>query len=123
MPKLTSKTTDKKGQDLITKYPKDISKDSQHRFRNQVTSQFIGALSRDFNRNGVQAIEQVRKKNPQAYCHMVMHLIPKETKISGNINITNIIQDINDRVIKDIATDSIEHDTIALDSDSQDNSE
>jgi len=108
MPKLTSKQTDQSG---LQANKAEIA----HRSRARVTRAFIGCLDRDFQRHGARVIEIVRETRPVAYLNMITSLIPRETKISGNINITGIIQDIEARNINTLDNDQSSDSTIDAD--------
>jgi hypothetical protein len=46
--------------------------------RNRLTTAFLNALARDFDRHGVGAIEAAREKDPVRYVQIVASLMPKQ---------------------------------------------
>ena len=55
------------------------------RHRQQLTSEFIAALLRDFRQGGPKAIERVRRMQPASYLKILALLVPREHKIEqGN---------------------------------------
>ena len=52
--------------------------------REQLTRDFVIALSNDFAKFGVQAIEVVRENRPDAYLKLIASLVPREVDINGN---------------------------------------
>ncbi len=57
------------------------------RHRQQLTSEFIAALLRDFRHGGPAAIARVRKNQPAAYCKLLTLLCPRDVKVehSGGV--------------------------------------
>jgi hypothetical protein len=50
--------------------------------RNRLGTAFLEALEADFNKHGVDAVEQVRQKKPEVYIKVVADLLPKEANIN-----------------------------------------
>ena len=50
------------------------------RHRQQLTSEFIAALLRDFRQGGAKAIERVRRTQPAVYTKIRALLVPREMK-------------------------------------------
>ena len=57
------------------------------RHRQQLNSEFIAALLRDFRHGGPAAIAKVRKNQPAAYCKLLTLLCPRDVKVehSGGV--------------------------------------
>ena len=57
------------------------------RHRQQLNSEFIAALLRDFRHGGPAAIAKVRKSQPAAYCKLLTLLCPRDVKVehSGGV--------------------------------------
>jgi len=57
------------------------------RHRQQLNSEFIAALLRDFRHGGPAAIAKVRKNQPAAYCKLLTWLCPRDVKVehSGGV--------------------------------------
>ena len=57
------------------------------RHRQQLNSEFIAALLRDFRHGGPAAIARVRKNQPAAYCKLLTLLCPRDVKVehSGGV--------------------------------------
>jgi len=57
------------------------------RHRQQLTSEFIAALLRNFRHGGPAAIARVRKNQPAAYCKLLTLLCPRDVKVehSGGV--------------------------------------
>ena len=51
------------------------------RHRQQLNSEFIAALLRDFRHGGPAAIAKVRKNQPAAYCKLLTLLCPRDVKV------------------------------------------
>jgi hypothetical protein len=51
------------------------------RHRQQLNSEFIAALLRDFRHGGPKAIERVRRAQPAAYLKVLALLVPREHKV------------------------------------------
>ncbi len=58
--------------------------------RNKLTKAYLDALAADFKDNGVQVIEKVRDKRPDAYLKAVGLLVPKDLDInhSGSLSVS-----------------------------------
>jgi Family of unknown function (DUF5681) len=54
--------------------------------RNRLSEEFIEALADDFEANGIQVIETVRREKPSDYLKIVSSLIPKEMKFMRDDN-------------------------------------
>ena len=57
------------------------------RHRQQLNSEFVAALLRDFRQGGPAAIAKVRKNQPAAYCKLLTLLCPRDVKVehSGGV--------------------------------------
>src|SRR6516165_3553270 len=57
------------------------------RHRQQLNSEFVAALLRDFRQGGPAAIAKVRKNQPAAYCKLLTLLCPRDFRVehSGGI--------------------------------------
>src|SRR6476660_10423584 len=55
--------------------------------RQQLNSEFIAALLRDFRQGGPAAIAKVRRDQPAAYCKLLTLLCPRDVKVehSGGV--------------------------------------
>ena len=62
------------------------------RHRQQLNSEFIAALLRDFRHGGPKAIERVRRAQPAAYLKVLALLVPREHKLEH----TNVIGQLSD---------------------------
>jgi hypothetical protein len=51
------------------------------RHRQQLNSEFLAALLRDFRQGGPKAIERVRRTQPAAYLKVLALLVPREHKV------------------------------------------
>ena len=51
--------------------------------RNKLSTAFIQALSDDFDKAGIVAVEQVRKEQPAQYLNVIGKLMPKLMELSG----------------------------------------
>lgn len=51
--------------------------------RNKLSEAFLKALADDFEINGVDAIDVVRKERPEAYLNTIGRLMPKLMELSG----------------------------------------
>jgi|SRR6516164_2778414 len=51
------------------------------RHRQQLNSEFVAALLRDFRQGGPAAIAKVRKNQPAAYCKLLTLLCPRDVKV------------------------------------------
>ena len=51
------------------------------RHRQQLNSEFLAALLRDFRQGGPKAIERVRRTQPAAYLKILALLVPREHKV------------------------------------------
>lgn len=50
--------------------------------RNRVQGKFLNALADDFDKNGKQAIVEMREKDPSGYVRVIASLMPKEIEAS-----------------------------------------
>lgn len=50
----------------------------------KLNEKFVQTLLKDFNRNGEQALEVFREKNPDKYCQLVASFMPKEQTLNVN---------------------------------------
>lgn len=58
--------------------------------RNQLSESFLSALHKDFQENGVAAIEGARHESPLGYCRMIASLLPQKHQIEkGGDNATD----------------------------------
>ena len=57
--------------------------------RNKLGENFLAALNADFDANGVEAIEQVRKERPHEYLKVIASILPKELKLSTPDDLTD----------------------------------
>lgn len=57
--------------------------------RNKLGEDFIKALHEDFEKGGVQAIAEVREKDPSTYMRVVAGLLPKELKIETTSDLSD----------------------------------
>jgi hypothetical protein len=62
------------------------------RHRQQLNSEFIAALLRDFRHSGPNAIERVRRAQPAVYLKVLALLVPREHKVEH----TNAIGQLTD---------------------------
>lgn len=62
------------------------------RHRQQLNSEFIAALLRDFRHGGLKAIERVRRTQPASYMKILALLVPREHKLEH----TNAIGQLSD---------------------------
>lgn len=51
--------------------------------RNKLSEAFIQALADDFDKSGVEAIENVREKQPAQYLNVIGKLMPRLMELSG----------------------------------------
>jgi len=51
--------------------------------RNKLSEAFLRVLADDFEENGIQAIEQLRRENPGQYANVIAKLMPKLMELSG----------------------------------------
>ena len=66
------------------------------RHRQQLNSEFIAALLRDFRHGGPKAIERVRRTQPAAYLKILALLVPREHKVEHS----NLIKDLTDEQLE-----------------------
>ena len=66
------------------------------RHRQQLNSEFIAALLRDFRHGGPKAIERVRRAQPAAYLKVLALLVPREHKVEH----TNAIGQLTDEQLE-----------------------
>jgi hypothetical protein len=59
--------------------------------KNKLTGEFLGALAKEFEEHGADAIRIVRVERPHEFLKIVASLMPKELEISDNR-----LQDISD---------------------------
>ena len=57
--------------------------------RNKLGEAFVSALHDDFEQHGVQALAEVREKDPAAYMRVIAGLLPKEFKIETTSDLTD----------------------------------
>lgn len=57
--------------------------------RNKLGEDFLRALSDDFDKHGVAAIQKVREDRPQDYIKVIASLLPKEIKIKDERELTD----------------------------------
>jgi len=57
--------------------------------RNKLGEAFVAALHDDFEQHGVQALAEVREKDPAAYMRVIAGLLPKEFKIETTSDLTD----------------------------------
>ena len=57
--------------------------------RNKLGEAFIEALHDDFNANGVAAIVEVRQTRPHEYLKVIAGILPKELKVSSDIELSD----------------------------------
>ena len=62
------------------------------RHRQQLNSEFIAALLRDFRHGGPKAIERVRRTQPASYMKILALLVPRELRVEH----TNAIGQLSD---------------------------
>jgi hypothetical protein len=60
--------------------------------RSKLSESFIKALAKDFKKNGVTAIEALRRDNPKGYVDAVGKLVPREDTVehTGGISVSGI---------------------------------
>ena len=68
------------------------------RHRQQLNSEFIAALLRDFRHGGPKAIERVRRTQPAAYMKILALLVPREIKVDH----TNPVEGLSDERLADM---------------------
>lgn len=51
--------------------------------RNKLSEAFLRVLADDFEANGLEAIEQLRRDNPGQYANVIAKLMPKLMELSG----------------------------------------
>ena len=51
--------------------------------RNKLSELFINTLAKDFEENGVDVIERLRKEQPAQYANVIGRLMPKLLELSG----------------------------------------
>src|SRR6476620_11542022 len=66
------------------------------RHRQQLNSEFVAALLRDFRHGGPKAIERVRRAQPAAYLKVLALLVPREHKVEH----TNAIGQLTDEQLE-----------------------
>jgi hypothetical protein len=66
------------------------------RHRQQLNSEFLAALLRDFRQGGPKAIERVRRTQPAAYLKILALLVPREHKVGHS----NAIKDMTDEQLE-----------------------
>jgi hypothetical protein len=59
------------------------------RHRQQLNSEFLAALLRDFRQGGPKAIERVRRTQPAAYLKILALLMPREHKVEYSNSLKN----------------------------------
>jgi hypothetical protein len=59
------------------------------RHRQQLNSEFLAALLRDFRQGGPKAIERVRRTQPAAYLKVLALLVPREHKVEYSNSLKN----------------------------------
>src|SRR5262249_58317387 len=66
------------------------------RHRQQLNSEFLAALLRDFRQGGPKAIERVRRTQPAAYLKILALLVPREHKVEHR----NPVEDMTDEELE-----------------------
>ena len=51
--------------------------------RNKLSEAFLRVLADDFEKNGIQAIEDLRRDSPAQYANVIAKLMPKLMELSG----------------------------------------
>lgn len=64
--------------------------------RDKLSRSFMLALSTDFELNGVDAINRVRKSDPASYLRVIASLVPKELEIK------NLDENLTDEQLTDV---------------------
>lgn len=57
--------------------------------RNKLGEDFIAALYEDFQQFGAQTIAAVRAEKPEAYVKVIASILPKEVKVSTEVDMTD----------------------------------
>lgn len=50
----------------------------------RLNDKFVSSLLKDFSRNGAEALETFREKDPAKYCQLIASLMPKEQTLNVN---------------------------------------
>jgi hypothetical protein len=66
------------------------------RHRQQLNSEFLAALLRDFRQGGPKAIERVRRTQPAAYLKILTLLCPREHKVEQR----NLLKEMTDEELE-----------------------
>lgn len=64
--------------------------------RNRLSNVFLRALLVDFEENGVDAIDRVRKNDPGTYLRVIASIVPKE------LELTNPLSDVTEEQLGEI---------------------
>jgi hypothetical protein len=72
------------------------------RHRQQLNSEFIAALLRDFRHGGPKAIERVRRAQPASYMKILALLVPREHKLEHTNTISSLSDEELDAAIEHI---------------------
>lgn len=70
--------------------------------RSKLATDFIAALSADFDEHGIAAVETVRQRNPEVYLKIIGAIIP--AKLETSLTVTNIFAELNLRDPQEFAT-------------------
>lgn len=69
--------------------------------RSKLATDFIAALSADFDEHGIAAINTVRARNPEVYLKIIGAIIP--AKLETSLHITNVFAELNLRDPREFA--------------------
>lgn len=56
--------------------------------RNKITKAYLKRLTEDFMEHGVEVLERLREKQPDAYMRLVAQLVPKDIDVKHTGDIT-----------------------------------
>jgi hypothetical protein len=75
--------------------------------RDELTTQFIEELARDFAEHGKEIVETVRKESPSKYSELILRLIPLEPRLVQSENqVPKDSREIAEHLLKDVGLDA-----------------
>src|SRR5215472_15323575 len=74
------------------------------RHRQQLNSEFLAALLRDFRQGGPKAIERVRRTQPAAYLKILALLVPREHKVEHRNPVKDMTDEQLERALEAVET-------------------
>lgn len=76
----------------------NIQKSGNRNSARALHRKFVGRLAADFRKNGIEAIERVRKENPAEYLKIITRVLPKDLNISVEHTFSDVLNEANERI-------------------------